>query len=195
MGTGLISIRPMSSEDVAAAAALEARHQPAPWSERVLRDEVGAHNRFYMVVDDGSVAGFGGVMVVGDEAHITNLLVDPRIRRKGVGRRLLVALMSAAIEAGARHLTLEVRTANQPARALYASLGLAPVGVRPGYYGNDDALIMWAHDIDSLEYQERLGRVGLVPHEVGEGTAGRRREAGGRGSVPYKEASRGSGSP
>lgn len=156
MGTDLIAIRPMAPEDVAAAAALEARHQPAPWSERVLRDELAADNRIYMVVDDGSVAGFGGVMVVGDEAHVTNLLVDPRVRRQGVGRRLLVALVSAAVDTGARHLTLEVRSANAPARALYASVGLAPVGVRPGYYGDDDALIMWAHDIDSPEFRERL---------------------------------------
>jgi hypothetical protein len=33
---------------------------------------------------------------------------------------------------------------------------MAPVGVRPGYYGDDDALIMWAHDIDRAEFQERL---------------------------------------
>ncbi len=160
MGTGLIAIRPMTPEDVPAAAALEAGNQPTPWSERVLRDELAAANRIYVAVDDGSFAGFGGLMLVGEEAHVTNLLVDPRVRRRGVGRRLLVALVSAAIEAGARHLTLEVRSTNAPARGLYASLGLAPVGVRPGYYGDDDALIMWAHDIDSPEYRERLGRVG-----------------------------------
>ena len=39
---------------------------------------------------------------------------------------------------------------NEPALALYRRFGLAPVGVRPNYYPDgEDALIMWARDIDS----------------------------------------------
>lgn len=183
MGTGVILIRPMVAEDVVAAAALEASHQPAPWSETVFRDELAADNRIYMVADDGSIAGFGGLMLVGEEGHVTNLLVHPRVRRTGVGRRLLVGLVAAAIDAGARHLTLEVRTRNQPARALYASLGLAPVGVRPGYYGDDDALIMWAHDIDRDEYREKLGLVG--PEMTSEPAPYRRPPASVGGTFPH----------
>jgi len=68
----------------------------------------------------------------------------------------MLALIEAAVDLGARHLTLEVRTGNDAARALYSRLGLAPVGVRPRYYGDDDALILWAHDIDRPEYLESL---------------------------------------
>jgi ribosomal-protein-alanine N-acetyltransferase len=95
-------------------------------------------------------------MVVADEAHVTNLLVEPDSRRQGIGLELMKSLIEAAVGAGARHLTLEVRSRNEAARALYARLGLAPVGVRKGYFGDDDALILWAHDIDGDEYQERL---------------------------------------
>ena len=91
-----------------------------------------------------------------DEAHVTNVLVAPEHRRKGVARRLMVALIEAAVDAGATHLTLEVRTRNAAARALYSSLGLAPVGVRPRYYGDDDALIMWVHDIDDPQYLRHI---------------------------------------
>jgi ribosomal protein S18 acetylase RimI-like enzyme len=49
-----------------------------------------------------------------------------------------------------------VRKENLAARSLYSSLGLVPVGIRPRYYGDDDALILWAHDIDQPEYQEIL---------------------------------------
>src|SRR5690606_38126633 len=66
-------------------------------------------------------------------------------------------LIQGAVAAGARHLTLEVRSRNTAARSLYSSVGLAPVGVRPGYYGDDDALILWAHDIDHPEYLSDLG--------------------------------------
>ncbi len=37
-------------------------------------------------------------------------------------------------------------------------LGFQPAGIRKGYYqeNNEDALIMWAYDIDSSEYHERV---------------------------------------
>ena len=87
---------------------------------------------------------------------MTNLLVDPDRRRRGVGRRLMVALIEAVVSRGARHLTLEVRSENDAARGLYGDLGLAPVGVRPAYYGDDDALVLRAHDIDRPSYLESL---------------------------------------
>lgn len=156
MGVGVISVRSFESSDMLDAVALEAANQPTPWSEGIFADELSAANRTYLVAEDGGVVGFGGVMVVGEEAHITNLLVDPSRRGEGIGRRLMIALIDAAIDRGARHLTLEVRSRNEAARSLYESLGMAPVGVRPGYYDDDDALILWAHDIDSDEYAETL---------------------------------------
>ncbi|HEU4895671.1 MAG TPA: ribosomal protein S18-alanine N-acetyltransferase, partial [Acidimicrobiia bacterium] len=151
------SIRPMQPSDLRSVVALEAAQQPRPWSESVFRGELEAENRVYLIVEgEDDIAGFGGVMIVGDEAHVTNLLVSDSHRRQGLGRALMLALTEAAIASGARHLTLEVRTGNEAARALYARLGLVPVGIRPRYYGDDDALILWAHDIDRPDYLERL---------------------------------------
>ena len=156
MGVGVITIREFEPGDVEAALAMEEVAQPQPWTERIFNDELSAENRTYLVADDGAVCGYGGVMLMGDEAHITNLLVAPDHRGQGIGRRLMIGLIESAIAEGARHLTLEVRSENEAARSLYSRLGLAPVGVRPGYYDDGDALIMWAHDIDSAEYAERL---------------------------------------
>jgi ribosomal-protein-alanine N-acetyltransferase len=157
MGTAVITFRPMVPEDLTDVVAMESTLQPRPWSEQVFRDELNAGNRFYLVAEtaDG-IVGFGGVIVIGDEGHVTNLLVAEESRGAGVGRELMVSLIETAVGNGARHLTLEVRTGNQAARALYARLGLAPVGVRPAYYGDDDALILWAHDIDRAEYLASL---------------------------------------
>lgn len=151
-----MTIREMTGEDVAQVAALEEAHQPRPWSEGVFRDELAAENRRYLVAGDDEIIGFGGVMVIGDEAHVTNLLVAEGHRGAGTGRGLMVALIDAARSMGARHLTLEVRKRNHPARSLYSALGLAPVGVRRGYYGDDDALILWAHDIDRPGFLDAL---------------------------------------
>ena len=73
---------------------------------------------------------------------------------------LLSDLARRALERQAHHLTLEVRADNQPALALYTRFGFAPVGVRPHYYpGGEDALIMWARDIDTDDYQGRLDAI------------------------------------
>lgn len=157
MGAAVTTIREMGTGDLDQVVALESDQQPRPWSRQVFEDELAADNRIYLVAEDaGSVLGFAGLMVVGDEAHVTNLLVTPDKRREGLGRELMIALIASGIDAGARHLTLEVRKGNVAARALYSRLGLAPVGIRPRYYGDDDALILWAHDIDQPGYLGNL---------------------------------------
>lgn len=158
MGSAMtVEIRPLSSEDIETLVAMESANQPRPWSENVFNDELTSDSRIYLgVVDGEALYGFGGMILSGDEAHITNLLVAPDQRRKGLARRLMVGLIDAALEKGARHLTLEVRSRNKAGISLYQRFGMAPVGVRKGYYGDDDALILWAHDIDSSLYGAKL---------------------------------------
>ncbi len=156
MGLGVITLRPLVDSDIPAVVALEEANQPQPWTEGILEAELAADDRSYLVAEAEGIVGFGGVMVVGSEAHITNLLVAPDHRRRGIARKLMSRLVRDAVEMGAGHLTLEVRAGNEAARRLYHRFELAPVGVRPGYYQGEDALIMWAHDIDSPEYLGRL---------------------------------------
>jgi ribosomal-protein-alanine N-acetyltransferase len=98
-------------------------------------------------------------MVVLPDAHVTSVTVDPALRGRNVGTRLMLELAAAARMAGATSLTLEVRVSNRSAQALYTKFGMAPVGVRKLYYRDEDALIMWVHDIDSELYQERLDAI------------------------------------
>jgi ribosomal-protein-alanine N-acetyltransferase len=55
-------------------------------------------------------------------------------------------------------MTLEVRVSNAAAIAMYRRFGFAPSGVRPDYYADDgeDALIMWAHDVDEPAFLTRV---------------------------------------
>lgn len=156
----LITFAPMTGGDIEAAAALEARTYPTPWSHQVFVDELAAPGRRYLkATADGELVGYAGSMQVGEEAHITTVVVDPDHRGGGIGTRLLLDLVTSAVEKGAHSLTLEVRASNAAAQALYRRFGMAPVGVRKRYYLDEDALIMWVHDIDSDEYAQRLASI------------------------------------
>jgi ribosomal-protein-alanine N-acetyltransferase len=116
-------------------------------------------SRVYIVVRVGStVVGYGGLMLVTDDGHVTTLAVDPEWHRQHLGTRLLLTLARAAIDRGAKNLTLEVRASNHPAQELYRAFGFAPAGIRKGYYAEtkEDAIIMWANDVDGSAYAERL---------------------------------------
>jgi ribosomal-protein-alanine N-acetyltransferase len=97
-------------------------------------------------------------MVMVGEAHITTVAVHPEHHRRKVATRLMVSLLRSAREMGAHAATLEVRVANRGAQRLYAGFGFGPVGVRPGYYAEtgEDALIMWAHDVQTEAFAERI---------------------------------------
>ncbi|MGH9061709.1 MAG: hypothetical protein ACRDZY_19680, partial [Acidimicrobiales bacterium] len=60
-----------------------------------------------------------------------------------------------------RHMTLEVRVSNAGAQRMYRRFGFEPDGIRKNYYAEtqEDALIMWVHDIHTDAYAARLGSI------------------------------------
>jgi len=142
---------------------IEAQVYPRPWSLALFMSELGLRaSRCYIVARvGGSVVGYAGLMLTGDDAHVTTIAVDPEWQRHKVGTRMLVFLARESLRRGARNLTLEVRVSNQPAQAMYLQFGFLPAGIRKGYYQetNEDALVMWAEDIDTPEYAARLARI------------------------------------
>lgn len=159
--TGVIAIRTMELTDLPGVHRLECSIFPQPWSEAVFRDELAQSGRSYFVAvdDSGEVAGYAGLLQVADEAHVTNIAVSSEARGRKLGTRLMVCLIGAALANGASHLTLEVRSSNRSAQELYRRFGMVPVGVRKSYYGDEDALIMWVHDIDQAEFGARLEEI------------------------------------
>lgn len=92
----------------------------------------------------GEVVGYGGMLCVLDEGQITNIAVHPLVRRQGIGKAILSALMKYAVQAELCELTLEVRASNEGARRLYASAGFEVCGIRKKFYRMpaEDALLM-----------------------------------------------------
>ncbi len=140
-------IGPMVSAELEDISRLEKLCFSLPWSRESLRLEVEENKcaRYFTVRTEGKVVGYGGMWLILDEAHITNIAVHPDYRNRGFGRLIMQTLMEEASRLGIERMTLEVRVSNCPAIHLYESMGFERGGIRKGYYSNnrEDALIMW----------------------------------------------------
>lgn len=155
-----VVLTPMRRRHLRSVLRIEEIVHPRPWSMALFLSELAqGPSRVWYVAKVGSrVVGYAGLMLVDEDGHITNVAVAPAWQGHRIGRRLVHALAVAARARGARNLTLEVRVGNTPAQRLYQAFGFAPAGIRKGYYAEtgEDALIMWATDIDAAEYEQRL---------------------------------------
>ena len=160
---GAVRLSPLRRRHLRAVVRIEEECYPRPWSATLFLSEIAQRaSRRYIVATIGPlVVGYCGLMLVGEEGHITTVSVDPAWHRRGVGTLMLLDTARAAPAHGVRHLTLEVRVSNAPAQVLYRRFGFAPVGVRKNYYAEtgEDAIVMWARDIDTDDYGRRLDRI------------------------------------
>ncbi len=130
-------VRPARLADLDALQALEALFPSDAMSRRSLRRFVQAPNAIFLVAElAGQVQGNLLLLTRRDTlgARIYSLIVDPAARGRGLARCLVLAAESAAADRYCSGVSLEVRTDNTAARALYASLGYRPVKKLPGYY-------------------------------------------------------------
>ena len=135
----------MTADHVSQVAALEAICFIDPWSEKSVASELNNPLSLWLVALDGDrVAGYVGSQSVLGESDMMNVAVHPDYRRQGIAAQLCLALVEALKEKGNHCLTLEVRSSNEPAKALYEKLGFDQIGLRKNYYRNprEDALIL-----------------------------------------------------
>ena len=139
------AIRRMTLADVDQVAVIERNTFSSPWSRASFAREMTSNKvaRYLVAAVGDTLVGFGGMHIILDEGHITNIAVASPWRGQGIGRMLLEGLMQYASNLGAGYLTLEVRASNTVAIALYESHGFIAVNRRKGYYDNgEDALLM-----------------------------------------------------
>ncbi|PKM86107.1 MAG: ribosomal-protein-alanine N-acetyltransferase [Firmicutes bacterium HGW-Firmicutes-12] len=144
------TLRPMLIEDIPQIISIEKKSFPTPWSSYAFTCELCDNEFAYYIVlttqeDPSMIVGYGGMWIIIDEAHITNIAVEPAYRGKKLGEQILKGLMELAKLKRVARMTLEVRVSNDDAQKLYKRIGFKPAGIRPGYYidTNEDALIMW----------------------------------------------------
>lgn len=120
------------------------------WSEGAMRSELASPHAYYLVAvpeeRPDEIDGYAGLLAPASaqQADIQTIAVAPEARRAGLGRTLMLQLMTEARQRCAREVFLEVRADNPGAQSLYEKLGFEEIAVRPGYYQPDnvDAVVM-----------------------------------------------------
>ena len=155
-----VRIEPMRSRHLRVVRQIDDKVYPKPWSLALYQQELArGSSRVYRVARIGStIVGYGGLMIIAGDGHITSVAVDPEWQGRDIATRLVLALARGAVLGECEALTLEVRVSNGRAQELYRRFGFAPVGVRKGYYAdiNEDAIVMWATDVAQSDYLARL---------------------------------------
>lgn len=135
---GPVTVGALTPADAERCAELEAQlfDGDDPWPAAAFERELAsAHNHYVGARTAGLLVGYAGISRLGRkppfEYEVHTIGVDPIYQGHGIGRRLLDELLTFARDGV---VDLEVRTDNEPAIALYRSVGFAQIGVRKRYY-------------------------------------------------------------
>jgi [ribosomal protein S18]-alanine N-acetyltransferase len=135
-----LHIEPAEARDADTLAALHAQGFHRGWPSADFASYIAGRDTPVYVACDAKrkIAGFAMLRLAADEAELITIAVEPRWRKKGVGRALMNALFADLRTTPARRLFLEVAADNPAALRLYARLGFAKISERQGYYARPD---------------------------------------------------------
>ena len=154
-----INIRPMEESDIEKAATLEEATFSMPWKAADFLEMVKATYAYYFVAemtpvsgDNDSIVGICGLRNIAGEGEITNVAVDEKYRRCGIGRKLIERALDQCSQLDISDVTLEVRAGNEAAIGLYEKFGFKSEGIRPRFYEHptEDAQIMWLRGLKKV---------------------------------------------
>jgi ribosomal-protein-alanine N-acetyltransferase len=114
------------------------------WSwtpQRVAREIRDRGTNVLVARADARIAAFAIMRYGETHAHLNLFAVDPRYRRRGLGRRMMEWLEASAVVAGIGEIGLEVRASNRGARRFYRALGYVEIGLLQGYYCGVEAAV------------------------------------------------------
>jgi GNAT superfamily N-acetyltransferase len=95
---------------------------------RARLEALGKEDRLLLALDGDQVAGYAHLRVMrdlvdGESAEVVTLLVAKQYRRTGVGRRLVAAAETWALESGRARLVLRTDVVRTDAHAFYTAMG------------------------------------------------------------------------
>ena len=146
----ILAIRRLAYGDLPAVLSIERRSFQTPWSLAMFVLELSKPSGICLAAaDPRRLAGYLVCSRYADVWHLMNVAIDPDHRRQGIASSLIRRLFD---EVGRdSRITLEVRTSNTGAIAMYERFGFRAAGHRRRYYQDtgEDALIMWLDGIQA----------------------------------------------
>ena len=138
-----MNMRAWEEKDISRIEEIERACFRDPWTRTDLEGVVKfSCYQSFLAEEGGQVCGYGCMIALFETAEIANVAVDIPFRKRGIGRKILLAMHEKAKQLGASEALLEVRKSNAAAIALYESEGYIAYGIREKYYGDEDAVLM-----------------------------------------------------
>jgi ribosomal-protein-alanine N-acetyltransferase len=150
-GVTELSFMPMQKADLDAVLEIESISHFHPWTRGNFSDSLEAGHWAYCVrpkvdravpgsyLDPNVLWAYCILYPAVDELHLLNITVTPKLRKLGLGSRLMSAIEGVASQQKIPRIILEVRPSNLNAVNLYQKLGYEEIGVRKGYYPADQS--------------------------------------------------------
>lgn len=131
--------------DINAIARMEKDYFSDSWSENSLKTQI-ENKKVLTLKFAEEIIGYCIFMTAADEGEILRIAINKKIRKAGLGKKLLLASIEEMKKGGANEIFLEVRASNESAIALYKSVGFQEIGTRKGYYDNGEDAILYKKD-------------------------------------------------
>ena len=160
-GSAELSFLPMQIADLDAVLEIESVSHLHPWTRGNFSDSLAAGHWAYCIrpqidqvikgsyLDPAILWAYCILFPAVDELHLLNITVSPKLRKLGIGSRMMAAIEGVAAQQNIPRIILEVRPSNIAAVTLYQKLGYEQIGIRKNYYPADpqlglreDALVM-----------------------------------------------------
>ncbi len=114
------------------------------WTYSTFETELkNSNSKYFIAFQCNEIVGFGGILKILDEIHITNIVTKISKRHMGIASKILEKLIKTAKCENAKLITLEVNEMNKNAIKLYEKYNFKKIGLRKNYYGQTkNAIIM-----------------------------------------------------
>jgi len=128
-------IRDARTEDLDSIYQIELSSFPDPYPRGLLKAFFFIPGSIVVAVSRGEVVGYAiGIIREDDLGHIVSIAAAENIRRRGVGKLLLMELIARLSRSGVKRIVLEVRKSNIEAKRLYHKFGFKKKKEITGYY-------------------------------------------------------------
>ena len=139
-----ISVRPPQLGDARALAEAELECFSDPWPPPFFMSEILADGRFNRLLVDSAGRMVAYLFCVWQflDLHVLKVATLPEFRRAGLARRLMALAEEHVVEIGGESLTLEVRSSNGAAIAMYEMLEYDRAGIGARYYQDGESAVV-----------------------------------------------------